>query len=130
MHKIFYNGNIITYDDKNASAQAFLVNDENIVFVGSNEEILSMKTDETTMIDLENKTVIPSFIDCNSSIYKMIETELKNAKLDEFLENNAEIDDNYDKFDNYEVYKNQFLIYGPERSSVSPSYTPARRRPH
>ena len=114
MQKIFYNANIITYDKNNVSAEAFLINDESIVLVGSNEEVLSMKTDDTEIIDLENKVVIPSFFDVNTNVYKMIEDNLKNANLEECIENNAEIDENYEKFDNYEVYKNEFLIIQEE----------------
>ena len=110
MHKIFHNANVITYDNNNTIAQAFFVNDENIVLVGTNEEVLSLKTDDTLLIDLENKTVIPTFIDSNTSIYTMIETRLKTANLEDFLENNDEIDEDYEKFDNYDAYREQFLI--------------------
>jgi len=110
MQTIFYNANIITYDKNLPEAEAFLVNDGSIVLVGKNDEVLSMKTDDTVMVDLQNKTVLPSFYDTNARFYDLIEKEIKNAKLDEFLENNAEIDENYDKFVNFDTYKNYFLI--------------------
>lgn len=109
MQKIFYNANVLTFDENLPVAEAFLVNDGNIVLVGSNDEILTMKTDETILVDLNGKTVIPSFYDTGKSLYKMIEERLKNANLNDFLENNDEIDLNYEKFVNYEKYKNEFL---------------------
>ena len=38
---------------------------------------LELKTDETELIDLSGKMVMPSFFDTNASIYKMIEERLK-----------------------------------------------------
>ncbi|MBQ8425133.1 MAG: amidohydrolase family protein [Clostridia bacterium] len=109
MQTIFYNANIITFDENLPKAEAFFVNDGSIVLVGSNDEVLSMKTDDINVIDLKGKTVVPSFYDINARIYDLIEDGIKNAKLDEFLENNAEIDENYDKFVNFDIYKNHFL---------------------
>lgn len=109
MQKIFYNAKIVTFDKNLPSASAFLTNDENIVFVGSDEDVLTMKTDDTFVFDMGGKTILPSFYDTNSSIYNMIEERLKNAKKDNFLENNSEIDLNYEKFNNFDAYKTEFL---------------------
>lgn len=109
MQKIFYNGRIITYDDKLTEAEAFLVNDENIVFVGANQEILEMKTDETELIDLEGKTVLPSFYDTNAKVFSLIESRLKSQNKRDFIEDLTEIDENYDKFSNYDIYKDEFF---------------------
>lgn len=109
MQKIFYNANIITFDAKLPNANAFLVNDESIVLVGSNEEVLEMKGEDSEVIDLLGKTVIPTFFDTNAKIYDLIELNIKNANKAQFLENNAEIDENYEKFDNFEYYKEEFL---------------------
>ena len=92
MQKIFYNANIVTFDKTQPTANAFLTNDESIVFVGSNDDVMALKTDDTLLFDMQGKTILPSFYDTGASIYKMIEERLKNAKLDEFLENNDEID--------------------------------------
>ena len=82
MQKIFYNAKIETIDEKASNAEAFLVNDENIVFVGSNEEVLEMKQENTEIIDLQKAYVYPTFFDTNASIYQMIEDNLKSAKLE------------------------------------------------
>lgn len=109
MQTIFYNANVYTFNKTQPSAEAFLVNDENIVFVGTNSEVLNLKQEETKIVDLQGKTVCPSFFANGISLYKIIEQEIKNAKNDKFLENNDEIDENFYKFDNYELYKEVFL---------------------
>lgn len=109
MQTIFYNAKVYTFNELQPTAEAFLVNDENIVFVGSNKEVLELKQDETKLVDMKGKVIIPSFFDNNISIYKMIELNLKNAKMGNFLENNDEIDENYYNFTNYEIYKQEYL---------------------
>ena len=109
MQKIFYNAKLHKEDGSPSTGEAFLVNDGKIVLVSSNEEVLQMKLDETELVDLAGKFVYPTFFDSNASIYKMIENNLKNANQEKFLENNEEKDENYDKFTNYEKYKEEFL---------------------
>ena len=109
MQTIFYNAKVYTLNKLQPNAEAFLVNDENIVFVGSNKEVLELKQDETKLVDMKEKVILPSFFDNNISLYKIIEQNLKNAKMDNFLENNDEIDENYYNFTNYEIYKQEFL---------------------
>ena len=109
MQTIFYNAKVYTLNKLQPNAEAFLVNDENIVFVGSSKEVLELKQDETKLVDMKGKVILPSFFDNNISLYKIIEQNLKNAKIDNFLENNDEIDENYYNFTNYEIYKQEFL---------------------
>ncbi len=109
MQKIFYNAKVQTQNDTQPQAEAFFVNDDKIVLVGSNDEILQMKQENTEVVDLDGKFVYPTFFDCNASVYQMIENSLKNANLSNFLENNDEFDENYDKFCNYDKYKEEFL---------------------
>ncbi len=109
MQKIFYNARFITMNDKDRVAEAMLVNDDSIVFVGQKDEVLQMKTDETEVIDLEQKTVIPTFFDVCTNVYDEIENRLKNAEQDEFLEKTAQNDENYEIFDNFDIYKTEFL---------------------
>lgn len=109
MQKIFHSGRIFTFDEAGTVCEAMLTNDGSIVLTGSNDDVLSMKTDDTEVVDLNGKLVIPAFFDLNCSLYKMAEENLKNANLSEKLENNTEIDLNYDKFDNFETYKKEIL---------------------
>lgn len=109
MQKIFYNASFLTMDKNNAAAEAVLVNDESIVFVGTNEEVLQMKNDETEVVDLKQKFIVPTFFDSNISVYWQIENILKTAKKDKKIENLDENDENYEKFCNFDIYKKEFL---------------------
>ena len=109
MQKIFYNAQILTMDRNNSKAEAFLVNDENIVFIGTNEEVLQMKKDDVELVDLKQKKVMPNFFNDNLSIFRMIEELLLSRKKEKSIENNADINDEYSNFKNFEIYKKEFL---------------------
>lgn len=109
MQKIFYNGKIAVFSEKLEYAEAFLVNDENIVLVGKNDEVLEMNNEETEVIDLLGKTVVPTFFDTNAKVFSLIEDRLRQTNRQDFIEDLTEIDENYDKFQNYSVYKEEFL---------------------
>ena len=68
MKTIYTNGNIITLNKTNDIFSAMLVEDGIIKEVSSNIEILSIKDEETKVIDLLGKTIMPSFIDSHGHI--------------------------------------------------------------
>lgn len=109
MQQIFFNAKVFTGNNDNLSAEAFLVNDESIVFVGSDDEVLGMKTEETVCVDLKNNHVYPSFFALNVNVFDLIEQRLKNAKKEKYIENNDNIDENYEIFCNFDIYKKEFL---------------------
>ena len=109
MQTIFYNARIMTMNKKEPEAEAMLVNDGSLVFVGKNDEVLNLKQDDTMLIDLKNKFVIPTFFDNNIQVYEMIEDVLKNAKKLKNIEIFDEKDENYENFANFEIYKKEFL---------------------
>jgi len=64
MHKkIFINGKIFTSNDKQPYAEAVAIVDNKIVFVGSNKKAKEFFDNETEIIDLQNKLMIPGLID-------------------------------------------------------------------
>lgn len=109
MQKIFYNAKFYTLNDGEEVAEAMLVNDGIIVFAGKKDEVFSMKTEDTKLVDLKEKSVLPAFFDMNLSLFKIIENRIKNAKSEKYIENLIEFDENYDKFVNFKLYKNEFL---------------------
>ncbi len=109
MQKIFYNARFLTMNENFEVAEAMLTNDDAIVFVGKKDEVLQMKTDETEIIDLKEKFVIPTFYDLNLNIYLLIEERLKNAKKDKFIEKEVKNNENYEKFINFDNYEKEFL---------------------
>lgn len=64
---VYFGGDIITMmGDTPEYAEALLVNDGKIIFVGSTEEAMELAGDGHQKIDLEGKTLLPGFIDPHS----------------------------------------------------------------
>ncbi len=61
--KAFLNGKIYTVNDKQPLAEAVIIEDNKIIFVGSNEEAKKLITNETEVIDLKGRLMLPGFID-------------------------------------------------------------------
>jgi predicted amidohydrolase YtcJ len=60
---IVINANVITVDKDHPSAQAFAIDNGRFTAVGTNAEILRLKTASTKIIDLKDETVTPGFND-------------------------------------------------------------------
>ena len=60
---IVINANVITVDKDHPSAQAFAIDNGRFTAVGTNAEILKLKTASTKVIDLKGETVTPGFND-------------------------------------------------------------------
>ncbi len=61
--KAFINGKIYTVNDKQPFAEAVLIEKNKIIFVGSNDEVLTRTGLIPEVIDLEGKLMLPGFID-------------------------------------------------------------------
>ena len=72
MKTIYYNGFLITMNEENKFAEAICVEDGKIVAIGSNEEIMACKEEDTEVIDLKNKVMMPGFIDPHSHFFGMV----------------------------------------------------------
>ena len=70
--KLYFNGNVITVNNKEEVVQAVAIEDGKIIKVGTNEEILSLKDNDTEVIDLEGKTMLPGFIDPHCRVHPPI----------------------------------------------------------
>ncbi|NFH88894.1 amidohydrolase [Clostridium botulinum] len=71
--QIYYNGYILTMEDP-LYVDSIFVKDKIIQKIGSYEEIIQLKTPNTEIIDLNNKTLMPSFIDPHSHISALANT--------------------------------------------------------
>jgi predicted amidohydrolase YtcJ len=60
---ILHHGRVVTVNEKLAIAEAVAVKDGRIAAVGTNAEILRMKSADTTLVDLRGKMVLPGLID-------------------------------------------------------------------
>lgn len=65
MNTIYKNGQVVTVDDNQPKAEAVVVENGIIKFVGTNEEALKLKTDHK-VVDLDGKTMVPGFVDPHS----------------------------------------------------------------
>lgn len=66
--KLFFNGDIITVNDKQPKAEAVLVEDGKIKAVGSNEDLLQQVSGDAEKIDLQGHTLVPGFVDGHSHV--------------------------------------------------------------
>ena len=64
----FFNGHILTMNAHNETVQAVATEGGKILTTGSNEEVKASATEETTLIDLHGKTMLPGFIDAHTHI--------------------------------------------------------------
>ena len=66
---ILCNGTIHTQDDSLPFASAVAVSGNKILAVGNDADMLSCVSNETSIIDLEKKLVLPGFIDSHFHFY-------------------------------------------------------------
>jgi predicted amidohydrolase YtcJ len=71
---IITNAKVFTSDETNPYAQAVAVKGNRIVFVGSSEEVLSWEGIHTNVIDGNNRTLMPGFIDSHFHLLSGCET--------------------------------------------------------
>lgn len=109
MQKYFFNGKCITLNDSMETSEAFFCNDESFVFVGKNDEIKSLCGEGDELVNLEQQVVVPTFYDSDGHIFEMIEGKIKTQFSDDLIEKVHENDENFEIFDNFEIYKNEFL---------------------
>ena len=60
---IYFNGDIYTVDENNPTAQAIAVKDDRILAVGTEEAVKSFQGEQTKMVDLQNRFLMPGFIE-------------------------------------------------------------------
>ncbi len=60
---IFYNGILVTMDEDQPAAQALAVRAGLILAVGSDVQVLTLQGSETTLVDLQGRTLMPGLID-------------------------------------------------------------------
>ena len=92
--KLFYNGDIITLED-NLYADAVLVENGKILSVGKKDELLN-ESGDVELIDLQGKTLMPSFIDAHSHFFGYA-----NSKLQVSLEDAVDFEDIADRIKSF-----------------------------
>lgn len=105
MSEIFHNGKIISLNDSAKVAEAFFVSDENIVFVGQNAEVKSLKTKAVKEVDLNGKYVLPAMFELNFSLLKNMGENEKIANSFSFGKDNDQNKDGKSKTYNFSEIK-------------------------
>lgn len=82
MKKIYYNGDFITFE--NNKIEAIFIDNGIIKKIGNKEEIFKYQDENTELINLEGKTIMPSFIDSHSHFTgvatNLLKADLTNCK--------------------------------------------------
>jgi predicted amidohydrolase YtcJ len=65
---VWYNGHILTMDDKRPEVEAVAVRDGKIIALGTESEVLKRKKAGTTLVDLQHKTPMPGFVDAHGHV--------------------------------------------------------------
>lgn len=60
---VFVNGNVITVNNEFDVVEAFAINENKFVAVGSTKEVLNKVSNDVMIIDMEGQTVVPGFND-------------------------------------------------------------------
>jgi predicted amidohydrolase YtcJ len=67
---MYYNGDILTMEGDSATyAEALVVKDGKILFVGPKEEAMKVAGEGHTMMDLNGQTLLPGFIDAHGHVF-------------------------------------------------------------
>lgn len=98
VRKIFYNGNIITMEEKQPSVEAVGIEGEKIFAVGMLEEVKKVFGSDYDLIDLKGNTLLPGFIDSHlhpiAFLFSLLNLDLSKIKsleeLQELLKATAE----------------------------------------
>tara|TARA_R110002110_G_scaffold406421_1_gene626268 strand:- start:70344 stop:72053 length:1710 start_codon:yes stop_codon:yes gene_type:complete len=64
-HQVFINADVLTMDAQNSIAEALSVRDDRIEAVGTTAEIMALVEDDTEVVDLHGRTLMPGFIDAH-----------------------------------------------------------------
>ena len=71
MEKLYFNGDIITMEGEGQYVEAVLVADGKIKAAGAYDEVAAQKGADCEIVDLQGKTLMPSFIDAHSHAASM-----------------------------------------------------------
>ena len=66
---VYRNGVVVTIDDQRPLAEAVAVKDGRIVAVGTEAEVMETAGEQTNVVDLQQRTLLPGFVDSHGHAY-------------------------------------------------------------
>ncbi|CAE6949539.1 amidohydrolase [Vibrio sp. B1FLJ16] len=66
---IYVGGDIVTVNDSAPSAEALAIKNGRILAVGKESELMALRDDNTKIVDLDGRTMIPGFIDGHGHVF-------------------------------------------------------------
>ncbi|MCA0936842.1 amidohydrolase [Vibrio alginolyticus] len=66
---IYVGGDIVTVNDSALSAEALAIKNGRILAVGKESELMALRDDNTKIVDLDGRTMIPGFIDGHGHVF-------------------------------------------------------------
>lgn len=76
---IYYGGDIVTMKDSTDKVEAIYIKNGKIIATGTKEAIVKLKTDQTKLIDLQGKILMPGFFDAHGHLdFATIKYEMVN----------------------------------------------------
>jgi predicted amidohydrolase YtcJ len=78
---VFHNGKVVTVDGEFSVRQAFAVQGDKFVVVGTNPEILALAGPKTRVVNLEGRTVIPGLMDNHNHQYRAASTTMRGLSI-------------------------------------------------
>ncbi|MDX1734049.1 MAG: amidohydrolase family protein, partial [Halioglobus sp.] len=64
-HQVFINGTVLTMDAQNRIVEALSARGELIEALGTTDEIMALVDDNTEVVDLKGRTLLPGFVDAH-----------------------------------------------------------------
>src|SRR5262245_23286009 len=89
---IFINGKVITVDAPFSIQQAFAIEADRFVAVGTNERVRALAGKSTRVVDLRGRTVIPGLADNHNHLYDSAKIMLHGISLEGVVSASAAVD--------------------------------------
>lgn len=128
---VIKNAKIHTVDNENSIKEAMAINDEKIIYVGSNEGVEKYINKESKIIDANNNVILPGFIDSHIhppgtalvelyevSLYGLHSVEEYKKTIREFIKNNPHVKTVHGRGWSLGAFEGEELAKGPKKEHL------------